>query len=318
MGSDRRQFFNQLVNVGALSGLAAMLPSDAFAKIESALQGDAPSSGIQVQGADGTTRTHTFHAHAHILRSDAGHPLMHDLGNKGFVRLPDEGGFRSQFVENYQSGDGVSFKSAYMHVAGTRNAKAGYGWATLATSVITGLNVHDVVTADLVFAQVSTEHLLVGQVPSVSFLGTRFENLRIAGRLVEPALDLGIVGTKPEGDRPYSQDQGFLRRVSEQYDRIRNTPGLSDSDRRQYHWDSAAAAQTGKVECSLVTNVEQAAPGTSYGHIVDVPGFGKVSLAKLTAGRAFHLTMVEADAGSSGGGTVDGPTATANGHNGPG
>ena len=33
MGSDRRQFFNQLVNVGALSGLAAMLPADAFAKV---------------------------------------------------------------------------------------------------------------------------------------------------------------------------------------------------------------------------------------------------------------------------------------------
>ena len=30
MGSDRRTFFNQLVNVDALSGLAAMLPSDAL------------------------------------------------------------------------------------------------------------------------------------------------------------------------------------------------------------------------------------------------------------------------------------------------
>jgi hypothetical protein len=55
MGSDRRQFFNQLVNVGALSGLAAMLPSDAFAKIESALQGETPSTGMQFQGADGIT-----------------------------------------------------------------------------------------------------------------------------------------------------------------------------------------------------------------------------------------------------------------------
>jgi hypothetical protein len=37
MGSDRRMFFNQVVNVGALSGLAAMLPSDAFAKVESSV-----------------------------------------------------------------------------------------------------------------------------------------------------------------------------------------------------------------------------------------------------------------------------------------
>lgn len=318
MGSDRRQFFNQLVNVGALSGLAAMLPSDAFAKIESVLQGDTPSAGIHVQGTDGTTRTHTFHARAHILRSDAGHPLIHELGSKGFVRLSDEGGFRSQFIESYQSGDGISFKSAYMHVAGTRNSKAGYGWATLATSVITGLNVHNMVTADLVFAQVSTEHPLAGNVPSVTFLGTRFENLRIAGRAVEPEFDLGLVGAKPDGDTPYVQDQGFLGRVSEQYDRIGSSPSLSDSDRQQYHWDSAVASQKGKVECSLVTSVGQAAPGTSYGHIVEVPGYGKVSLGKLKVDRAFHLTMVEADAGSSGGGTVSGPTATANGHGSPG
>jgi hypothetical protein len=81
MGSDRRQFFNQLVNVGALSGLAAMLPSDAFARVESALQRDTPSAGINVQGADGITRTHTFRAHAHILRPDAAHPLSSILAS---------------------------------------------------------------------------------------------------------------------------------------------------------------------------------------------------------------------------------------------
>lgn len=295
-----------------------MLPSEAFAKIESALQGETPSAGMQFQGADGITRNHIFHAHAHILRSDAAHPLTPDIGSQGFIRLPDEGGFRSQFLDSYKSDDGVSFKSAYMHVAGTRSSKIGYGSMTLATSVIIGLNVHDMVTADLVFAQVSTEHPLGGHVPSVTFLGTRFENLRIAGRVVEPVLDLGIVGNKPDGDKPYVQDQGFLSRVSDQYDRIGNSPGLSDSDRQQYHWDSSAAAQKGKVECSLVTSVEKAAPGTSYGHIVEVAGFGKVSLAKLSVDRAFHLTMLDVDASSSGGGSANGPIAMANGHDGPG
>jgi hypothetical protein len=52
--------------------------------------------------------------------------------------LPEEGGFRSQFLESYQSGDGISFKSAYMHVAGARSSKVGYGWVTLATAIVTG------------------------------------------------------------------------------------------------------------------------------------------------------------------------------------
>ena len=67
MGSDRRTFFNQLVNAGALSGLAAMLPSDAFARVESSLSGESPATGVQLQTGNDTARTHTYHAHANIF-----------------------------------------------------------------------------------------------------------------------------------------------------------------------------------------------------------------------------------------------------------
>jgi len=130
-------------------------------------------------------------------------------------------------------------------------------------------------------------------------------------------LDLGIVGPKPDGDKAHLRDEGFLSRVSQQHERINNLPGLPDWARQQYH-DSAAVGQTGKIECSLVTNVAQAAPGTSFGHIVEVPGFGKVSLAKLTVNRAFHLTMVGADRSPTGGGNVEAADATTNGSHGPG
>jgi len=55
----------------------------------------------------------------------------------------------------------------------------------------------DVLTADRVVGQIITEHPLVGYVPIISFLGTRFENLRIAGHPVELDLDLNILGDKP-------------------------------------------------------------------------------------------------------------------------
>lgn len=44
MGSDRGKSFNQLVNVGALSGLAAGLPSEMFAKFENAILGETPEN----------------------------------------------------------------------------------------------------------------------------------------------------------------------------------------------------------------------------------------------------------------------------------
>jgi hypothetical protein len=132
---------------------------------------------------------------------------------------------------------------------------------------------------------------------------------------VEPVFDLGICAPKPDGDKPYLQDPGFLSRVSRQSERINNIPGLPDWARQQYHWDPAAVGQTGKVECSLVTNVARATSGTSFGHIVEVLGFGKVSLAKLAVDRAFHLTMIGVDADS--GGTVQAADTTSNGHTHP-
>jgi hypothetical protein len=199
-----------------------------------------------------------------------------------------------------------------MHVAGTRSSKVGYGWVTLATAVVTGLNIHDVVTADLAFAQVSTEHPLEGYVPSVTFLGTRFENLRIAGRAVEPVFDLGICGPKPDGNKPYLQDAGFLSRVLQQYERVNSLPGLPDWAREQYH-DSAALGQSGKVECSLVTALEHTSPGTSFGNLAEVPGFGRVSLAKLTVDHAFHLSLVTVEPGQPGVQSLDIPSVGGNG-----
>jgi hypothetical protein len=67
----------------------------------------------------------------------------------------------------------------------------------------------------------------------------------------------------------------------------------------------------------LVTTVAQATPGTSFGHQVEVPGFGRVSLAKLTVDRAFRLIMVGVDTSSTGGGNINVADATANGHNHP-
>lgn len=119
---------------------------------------------------------------------------------------------------------------------------------------------------------------------------------------------------KPAGERPYVQDERFLSRVSKQHERISGAQGLSDSARTQYDWD-LAKVQPGKVECSLVTSVPQALPGTLYGNVIELAGIGKVSLAKLTVRKAFNLTMVSLD---SGGGTLSGAGATANGGHEPG
>ena len=50
--------------------------------------------------------------------------------------------------------------------------------------------------------------------PTVTFLGTRFENLRIAGHEVKLNLDLDMLGPKPKKDAGYLSDRDFQKRVT--------------------------------------------------------------------------------------------------------
>jgi hypothetical protein len=209
-------------------------------------------------------------------------PLVQEIKPQAYAKLPDHGGYIAQHAEDYRLEAVISYRSAYTHVAGNRDVKPGHGWATLTTSVIEGLNVLDVLTADRVVGQIITEHPLVGYVPSISFLGTRFENLRIAGHPVELDLDLDILGSKPENDAAYTTDAGVLGRVSGQYNRISGSQHLPADLNERYNRLSSTLGSPEAVECSLVNRAEGGYPGHCYGHEIAVPNFGRITLGKVT------------------------------------
>jgi len=284
-------------------------------------------------------RVHHFQAEAGVFNAKLQRPLQQEVKPQAFVKLADEGGYLSERAENYRLEGIVSFQSAYTQVAGNKSRKPGHGWTTLATSAIEGLNVLDVVTADRVVAQISTDHPLEGYVPTVTFLGTRFENLRIAGHKIEPELNLDICGPRSSDDRRYIEDAVFLKRVSEQYARINSAKTLPDWARERYHWpprdfskdrqlcdkarkdknEGRPEGEKPKVECSLVNSTgAQAVPGTSFGHVLEVPDFGKIFLAELTVDcDTFHLTMIRLEMGCVADGTGSGGTTIVNGHTKP-
>jgi hypothetical protein len=228
-----------------------------------------------------TERTHHYHAEASVLGGHLRLPLCQQIKPQAHVKLAREGGYISQRAENYRLEAVISFRSAYTHVAGNRSSKPGEGWNTLTSSVIEGLNVLDVITADRVVAQTITEHPLVGYVPTISFLGTRFENLRIAGYPVELELDHEILGAKPADDAPYTKNPDFLSRVSRQYDRIRGHQDLSEDLLEQYNRLSSTLGNREEVECSLVNQAAGRYPGRSYGHVIKIPNIGAITLGKL-------------------------------------
>src|SRR6266478_7755013 len=253
-------------------------------------------------------RYHVYHAEAHVLSGNLKHPVDQPIEHHGRVVLEKSrrDDHMSESIKEKSLEGLIFFKAGHTRVSGTqlKDKKDVWGndhsgWVTLSTSVIEGLNVLEVITADRVVAQVSTEHPVAdGHVPKVTFLGTRFENLRVGGYPVEVDLDLGICGERPGDDRPYPEDSGFLDRVERQFKGIATSKGLPGELGKQYdgkirYIDDLRTRAKGRAPgtpdansdllCSLVKNIGPIPiPGVkTYGNIIVIPDFGTVSLGEI-------------------------------------
>jgi hypothetical protein len=309
---------------------------------------------------------HVYHAEAHVLSGNLKHPVEQPIEHKARVVLEKtrRDGHVSQFVAEDTLEGLISFKAGHTRASGTKIEKKDLwgndrsGWVTLSTSVLEGLNVFEVITVDRVVAQVSTEHPITdGHVPRVTFLGTRFENFRIGGYPVEVELDLGICGGKPDGDRPYLEDRGFLDRVQRQFNDIAGAKGLPDDLEKKYdakiaYIDDLKKRSNGrakgerngypKLQCSLVKSIGPIPiPGVkTFGNIIFIPDFGTVALAEVEVGieaaydgyseksgtgspqgpndsNYFALDMLHMHLGCIGGGNLVGASVKSNGHTAP-
>jgi hypothetical protein len=232
--------------------------------------------------SEANERTHRYDAEAKVLSGQLDLPVSQKIEPLAYSKLPEKGGYINQRSDSFRVQSIISYSSAYSHVSGSKSPKPGKGWDTLTTTVVEGLNVMEVLTADRVVGQTITEHPLAGYVPTISFLGTRFENLRIAGYPVEVEFDHNIFGPKPVDDAPYTHDAGFISRVARQYDRIGSSKDLPAELAERYNRLSPSLGKSEAVECSLVNHVAGRYPGISFGHIIRVPGFGIITLARLT------------------------------------
>ena len=236
-------------------------------------------------------RVHHYHAEATALHAQMQHPLTQEIKPQNFVKLGKGGGYLSEHARDFRVEGVVSYKSAKTHVAGHKSPKDGHGWITLTTSSIENLNVLEVVTADRVVSQVSTEHPLVGHVPTVTFLGTRFEGLKVGGVDVKFEVNPQLLYLRPQDpDKLYLEDADFLKKIGSSA----SFPGL------RAQWEAylkggpkPAASATG----TLATGVS-AGPWKVAGNVIEVPEFGKIILAELTVDcDTFHLTMVRLEMG---------------------
>ena len=284
--------------------------------------------------------SHEYHAEAHVLSGHLQRPIEQKIERHAPVTLNDRrGGHLTRYAEDVSIEGLISFTRGHTRVSGARSLKNN-GWVTLSTSVLEGLNVFEIITADRLVSQVSTDHPYEnGHVPHVTFLGTQFTNFQVGGFAPTLTLNLGICGERrPASGRTYLQDPKFLGRVKDQTEIIAAKPGLPTELKAQYDKklayintliSTADAEYRGghkPITCSLVQSIgEIPIPGVQiFGHVLVIPEFGTVALGEVEVGETMHegsktpnpyfeLTVVKMQLGCVGQGNVNAGKSKGNG-----
>ena len=126
-------------------------------------------------------RSHYFHAEASSLGGFIDKPVHKTIPPQASSSLPSVGGHVTHRTEAFNFEGIVSCRSTHTRVSGRPIEEDG-SHSTVTTSVIEGLNIAEIVTAERVVAQISLVHSAKGGAPLVSFTGSRFEGLLIGGR----------------------------------------------------------------------------------------------------------------------------------------
>jgi len=313
--------------------------------------------------------SHYFHAEAHALTGKLKLPFAQDIKKQAFVKLEGQladlsdemraqRNYFSQHSKNFRLEGIISYSSAHTQVAGHASDKHPGGSVTLSTSVVENLNVLNVVTADRVVAQISTTHIPDETAPHVTFLGTHFENLRIAQHRVLPYLRLDFAGGRAEGQNalPVDRETDLMKAIAAQYQRLKAALSGVDQEkmrlteaaslpRTKYYGFDLESAEIQKqrdkakenrdlkwegITCSLVEHVEIedirvngaapiTSPAKSFGHMIHIPDFGNIFLAELSVNHnSYRLTMIRLEMGCLAAGKSSIATCSVNGTTGKG
>lgn len=217
-----------------------------------------------------------FHAHGHAFSGEFRHPLWSVIPAQASATLSTIGGHAMASVASFHFQDFICFKSAHTHISGKRRRDETF--VTHASTVVKGLNILGMVTADHIVSRLTSVHSPGEREGHIIAEDTRFEGLKINGEDVKVILrhdllvkcktfrDLtkGIAGDKKSGK---------IVAVNE---------------------DRQVAV------CSLVEKIETKLKGVDVRrHLIEIENFGKIFLAEIFAEPGtITLTMLRLELGS--------------------
>ena len=203
-----------------------------------------------------------YHAYAHALSGELTRPVQRVIEVQAGISLPSTGGVGSSHVENFRVDEVVSFKRGYSHVAGSVKEENGEKiHTTHATAAVEGLNILDVVAADRIVARLSSSF---EEPPperpgpfegKVLLVGSKFENLSIAGYQVDVELDHELLslehGTFAAVRDSFREEGSKLREIADETLKARRVDRALPK----------VLAPEGVLLCSIVKEVHFKEPG---------------------------------------------------------
>jgi hypothetical protein len=274
---------------------------------------------------------YVYSASAYALAAEFERPKKHSLSPQASVVLSGHGGHGSQRVPGYKVDGLISFKEAYSEVGGSYDDCHGM-YTTHAWSVVEGLNVADMLTADRVVSRLAVYHYASDKKaePTYDFTGSYFENLRIAGHPLDIKLDTNSLhdhdtfGKLAKAHKSGKCDNLLLghglcdipgAKLKQLEDTYHALSGMSELVAEWKKKERPAERSAYMLSAANHLNLEHTIGKTeleNFGSIICVPKFGVIRLGEILVHkhsrtlRMFRVQMCSSGHGGSDGGMSGG------------
>ena len=270
---------------------------------------------------------HMYQASAYSVSAEFERPKKHSMAPQASVVLAGHGGHGSSRASTYNVDGLISFKNAYSEVGGSFDDCHGLH-TTHAWSVVEGLNVADMLTADRVVARMAVYHSTHGSEATYDITGSYFENLRIAGHSIEVKLATDVFH---KHDTYSKVAKAHHARKTDEWlvgGKLVNLKNKLTGLESEYHaligmsevvkeWQNTKRPEDrGSYWFSPANDLKWNGPSEiqAFGSILCIPKFGVIRLAEMLVHRHSRtLRMFRVQMCSSGHGTSDGGTTTGGG-----
>lgn len=250
-----------------------------------------------------------FHGEAVGLAGRLTLPFDEIIPIQASCALPDMGGYGFARVENFRHRELISARAVYSQVGGAFSQKDD-SYDMLATVTVEGLNVLNVVTADVIVVRVTSKHPNDPALePSITPVGSYFQGLRIAGQPLECELATDTFfkfDTATKVRTAYQNNTDSFRTEFNAMTLWGQAATIPVNLRVYFPWASVPLTPPVipptrlMIPGTLIRNIQTpVAPLVRFGHVIQVPGFGVVRLAELKISQnRLHLNMLRINFGS--------------------